>query len=476
MGRAILGLAVLLALGGVSAAAAPRHVAATVSPVEQLIGSCPTAAEVAEINSAFVLSFEGDPTAGTLVCTTAGGSANLTRLQERAYQALRVTRRLAFQRPLPWTSQGLYDWLNGTIDGIRFRSDITFSFCCAPANTINIQTGNLFALQTTRWIDPRSATGLAGLVGVIVHEARHNQTGGHTCAGTDDATVTELGAWGTQYYLFLWMALYSGTFLDAVDPWTGYYREIGLSNADVALRRICSLPSADLSLALADAPDPVARNATLRYTGTVRNAGPAAAPNTFFYLDIPEGTAFQSASASQGSCAGEVGATSGAVGCALGTVPGGGTVTVTVAVRATSATGRVNLRPSSAAIGAAITADVTDPVRGEQLRYRRYRRDQPLPGEGGPGRPRDRGHARNDRLNGTKGNDVICGLGGNDTIDGKGGRDVLRGGSGQRPAAGPRPHARHARRRPRPRPRARRQDRRRAQRRDEAAISLVDWR
>ncbi len=212
----------------------------------------------------------------------------------------------------------------------------------------------------------------------------------------------------------------------------------------MALRRICSLPSADLSLALADAPDPVARNATLTYTGTARNAGPAAAPNTFFYLDIPEGTAFQSASASQGSCAGEVGATSGAVGCALGTVPGGGTVTVTVAVRATSATGRVNLRPSSAAIGAAITADVNRPSAGNNSATADTAVINPCPGRAAQGGRVIVGTARNERLNGTKGNDVICGLGGNDTIDGKGGRDVVRGGRGQRPAAGPRPHARHA--------------------------------
>ena len=432
MGRAIAGLAAALALGSVSAGAAPVRVAATVSPVEQLIGSCPTAAEVAEINGTFALSFEGDPTAGTLVCTTAGGSANLTRLQERAYQALRVMRRLAFQRPLPWTSQGLYDWLNGAIDGIRFRNDITFSFCCSPANTINVQTGNFAPLQTTRWIDPSSGTGLAGLVGLFVHEARHNQTGGHTC-GAGDATVTELGAWGTQYYLFLWMALYSGTFFDATDPWTGFYREGALSHADVALRRVCSLPSADLALALADAPDPVARNTTLTYTATARNAGPAAAPNTFFYLDIPEGSAFQSASASQGSCTGEVGATSGVVGCALGTVPAGGSVTVTVAVRATSATDRVNLRPSPAALGAAVTADVADPVRANNSATAETAvvvPPPPCPGKAAQGGRVIVGTARNDRLNGTKGNDVICGLGGNDTIDGKGGRDVLRGGTG----------------------------------------------
>ena len=44
---------------------------------------------------------------------------------------------------------------------------------------------------------------------------------------------------------------------------------------------------------------------------------------------------------------------------------------------------------------------------------------------------------------------------------------------GQRRAAGPRPHARHARRRPRPRPRPRRQDRRRPQHRDQAAVNYV---
>ena len=72
--------------------------------VDPLIATCPSAADVAAISADLDLSFESDPTGGTLVCTAAAGSADLTRAQERAFQALRVMRQLQFTRPLPWTS------------------------------------------------------------------------------------------------------------------------------------------------------------------------------------------------------------------------------------------------------------------------------------------------------------------------------------------------------------------------------------
>jgi hypothetical protein len=130
--------------------------------VDSFIANCPSAADIAAISADQSLSFEADPTAGTLVCTAAAGSANLTRAQERAY----------------------------------------------------IQLQNLAALTTQRWIDERSGAGLSGLMTVIAHEARHSEIGGHTC-GAKDATYRELGAWGIQHDLKIWLALYTGSFLDA---------------------------------------------------------------------------------------------------------------------------------------------------------------------------------------------------------------------------------------------------------------------
>src|SRR3954464_2473057 len=110
---------------------------AATSPVDALLSGCPTAADVAAIDGDLQLTFEGSLAGSPLVCTAAGGSANLTEIQRRVYQTLRVLKALSFARPLPWTSQGLYPWLVSAIDGIRFRSDISVSFCCTPSRYIN---------------------------------------------------------------------------------------------------------------------------------------------------------------------------------------------------------------------------------------------------------------------------------------------------------------------------------------------------
>jgi hypothetical protein len=106
-----------------------------------------------------------------------------------------VARRLSFDAALPWTPKSLYQWMVSAIRGIRFRGDIDVSFCCDPAGTINVQTRNLAATQFPsdfRWV--------ATLLVLIVHEARHNEGFPHTC-GANDNTISELGAWGVQYYL-----------------------------------------------------------------------------------------------------------------------------------------------------------------------------------------------------------------------------------------------------------------------------------
>ncbi|MCE5307697.1 MAG: choice-of-anchor D domain-containing protein [Acidobacteriales bacterium] len=175
---------------------------------EELTGSCPTAADVQEFNTALNITFESDPTKGTLVCRASQGSVDLTRLQERTYQALRMMQWMPLDTSLPWTPKSLYDWFVSAVRGIRFRGDITYSFCCDPAGIINIQTANLAVVQftTPEW--------LAAQMVLLIHEARHNEGLPHTC-GTNDLSLPELGSWGVQYYMFEWMALHSGNFFVA---------------------------------------------------------------------------------------------------------------------------------------------------------------------------------------------------------------------------------------------------------------------
>ncbi|MDX6479346.1 MAG: hypothetical protein QOG29_1933 [Gaiellaceae bacterium] len=407
--------------------------------VDPLIATCPSAADVAAISADLDLSFESDPTGGTLVCTAAAGSADLTRAKERAFQALRVMRQLQFTRPLPWTSLSLYAWLNHAIDGIRFRGDISTSFCCDPPRVINVQLQNLSALSTVRWADPQFGSGLSGLVGVITHEARHSEGPVHTC-GPNDATYREGGAWAIQHDLFLWLALYTGSFLDAPGPELSYYRLQALFGAEQALGRVCTLPSSDLSITVVDTPDPVAPGGQLTYTATVANAGPAPAENVALAVEVPRllataagGAVATGATAGQGTCTVPSGG-KGDVGCALGTLATGAstTVTVTFAVDAPSGLLSNNL-VNLFSLAARVTSTSTDSTPGNNLAAVSTTVALP-PVPTCLGRPVGRatliGTPGNDRLVGGPGAERICGLGGNDTILGGGGNDLLSGGDG----------------------------------------------
>jgi hypothetical protein len=189
---------------------------------------CPTAAAVAAVDSRLDLVFEADPSAGGgFVCSAAGGSADLTYVQERVYQALILMDLLSFDTPLPWTQETLGEWLveEAEVVGVLFRDDIPFSFCCDPANYLNIVVTNINQPWMSRWINPQAGVGLRDLLVLFVHEARHNQGLPHTC-GTNDNTIAELGAWGAQFHVHNWFAYHSDAcFLTSPDPWPSYYLE-----------------------------------------------------------------------------------------------------------------------------------------------------------------------------------------------------------------------------------------------------------
>ena len=86
----------------------------------------------------------------------------------------------------------------------------------------------------------------------------------------------------------------------------------------------------DLSVTTMDAPDPVVAGASLGYTATVTNVGPATALGVSLTDTLPAGAVFVSAGSNQGACS-EVGGT---VTCAIGDVASAATVTVTIDVTA----------------------------------------------------------------------------------------------------------------------------------------------
>ncbi|MEO7762669.1 MAG: hypothetical protein ABIS68_12250, partial [Casimicrobiaceae bacterium] len=185
--------------------------------IDDALAGCPTAAEVAAINAKLSLDFEFDSTAPTLVCTTGAGSANLTEMMRRVYKLLlAIPQVTTFDAPLPWTSASYVDWLynESGLKGIRFRQGIGNSFCCSPAGVINLVVGlappylDSFKDLLPVWNDPVQGGYGSGLLSIITHETRHIKYGPHTC-GSDDNTIEEYGAWGTQFSIALWLANHS---------------------------------------------------------------------------------------------------------------------------------------------------------------------------------------------------------------------------------------------------------------------------
>jgi uncharacterized protein DUF11 len=312
---------------------APGAGAAT-SPVEDLMTRCPTAGEVALVAGEIPFTFDADPTgAGCLVCTAAGGSANLTLLQKRAFQAVLAMHALGYAAPLPFTrGASLAAWFTNAVTGVRFREDIADDFCCDPAGVIDIKVqepGYIYADDT--WM--RGFWGLEDFVEPMVREARLAQGFGHSC-GANDATIGELGPWGALYYLDLWNALYSGPFLSgATAQYNAFYRDGDLSGArQVKATHICDLPKADLAL-LVSAPTFVVHDTTFPYTLTVRNNGPDAAPAVFVYSPMV-GAMLVSTDTSRGSCHGPYGGNDGPIGCSLGAMRPGEAATIHFVLRA----------------------------------------------------------------------------------------------------------------------------------------------
>jgi hypothetical protein len=167
---------------------------------------CPSASVIQEIDSQVTLQFLQDTTAPTLVCHAADGSADLTSLQEEAYQTLVLIKRLQFDAPLPWTSRSLWDWFTTNVHVIQYTG--TQDVCCLHNVPGGVPIG---------FMEPGGVEGPSGLlpgatfpagfpigVGSYVHEARHGY--GHDCGDTMDMNIPELGAWGVQYYFDLWLA------------------------------------------------------------------------------------------------------------------------------------------------------------------------------------------------------------------------------------------------------------------------------
>lgn len=260
-----ISIAILVnACGGSSAPSTPTAATPPPTPtptpvtIDAITTVCPTAAQVAAINRDLTLVFDSDPTAGEpLACTSAQGSANLTFMQKRVYQALLAMQSLRFNTPLPFTNENLYTWLATTIRRIRF-ADVSTSFCCESGSTIVIRTPATPAADNTCltstaagvggarpafWSNAAGTCGMNSFVGLLIHEARHNERKPHTCnSGADDATYSEVGAWAAQHMFNRWTAQQTGSYVSPISTNTtnaAAYRQGAVSQAN----QLCGFPS-----------------------------------------------------------------------------------------------------------------------------------------------------------------------------------------------------------------------------------------
>ena len=208
--------------------------------VDEILSTCPAAADIELVDGFLDMQFDSDPTAGVLVCNSESDSANLTQLQERTYQAVLLLRRIGFTRPLPWTDLPLFDWFVDAIDGIRFKSDFAgFGYCCTPSRYMWINPSMM--PDTTTWIGS-DLRGMENFVRALVHEARHVHPSHrrHNCSdGIQDLSMDEGGAYAVEVQFIESMAL-DGDAQFFIDLNGISYRDEMLVDADFVRRwRFC---------------------------------------------------------------------------------------------------------------------------------------------------------------------------------------------------------------------------------------------
>lgn len=172
---------------------------------------------------------------------------------------------------------------------------------------------------------------------------------------------------------------------------------------------------ADVSVLTTASPDPVAVGSQLVYSNVISNAGPDPSQNTTFTATVPDGAAFANVTLTQGTCTGVK-----TIVCALGTVPGAASATVTIVVVPTVA--------GTLSFSANVTGTPDPPGQTEN-------NSVTLTTTVAEGLPDARGctivgTTGDDVLAGTDGDDVMCGLGGSDRLVASGGDDVLYGDQG----------------------------------------------
>jgi uncharacterized repeat protein (TIGR01451 family) len=195
---------------------------------------------------------------------------------------------------------------------------------------------------------PSSATGVQitdNLPAGVAFESATPSQG--TCAETDGTVTCALGmiANGQSATVEIRVRPQSGgTITNMADVTSDAFDPVSSDNSAGATTTV--EPAADLSLTKTDSPDPVLLGELLTYTLSIDNAGPSDATGVQVADNLPAGVTFESATASQGTCA----ESAGEVTCALGTLASGESATVAIGVRAQSVGSVENTATVSSAV------------------------------------------------------------------------------------------------------------------------------
>ena len=188
------------------------------SSADDLLDSCPTDEEIAQIEEDFNFVWWDYP--GKWKCTE-NGKESFKKLT--IYNTFRLMHDIPLEKHMPWANNdelNLYNWFE-SLDLLMirmFESESNDSYSYASGETINIKMNDFEKERYRLVVDHKSGVGIGDVLVLFVHESRHTIAGGnkpHTCAGSKDLTFEEQGAWNVQYEMLMLMADETGNYFTA---------------------------------------------------------------------------------------------------------------------------------------------------------------------------------------------------------------------------------------------------------------------